>query len=489
MFRQAFISILITSTCCADIDFSKDVIPILVESCLKCHRKEYKKSDYKLETRALALADEIIVPGNADKSIFIELIELDDSDDDVMPPSKEEPLTAKQKQILRDWIDEGASWPQGFVLKMPPVVDFKRDINPILQKLTKEEREKIKLWITSGANWPFEDDPNSIVLTRKIRELIISTSKETKESEMNGYSSTIPESGSPYHMAAVPAGSFTMGSTKKESKHKPHEGPVREVRIDPFWIGKYEVSWNEYEKFMIDGGRRNKNGSKKFPDPNDKDIDLISRPTKPYVEMTFGMGKDGYPAISMTQHAALQYCKWLSIQTGHFYRLPTEAEWEYACRAGTKTAYSFGDSAKDLNDYGWFIDNADFQYQKIGKKKPNPWGIHDMHGNVAEWTMDIFSKEGHDPNSLDNPWIRGRDLYPRVVRGGSWNDFPDSLRSAARLPSAKSWKLQDPQLPKSIWYMTDTQWLGFRIVRPFKIPSAEQMELIWNTGVDHDTLE
>ena len=306
---------------------------------------------------------------------------------------------------------------------------------------------------------------------------------------MQNYASMIPASSSKFEMVAVQGGSFTMGSPKIEKGHKPEEGPLRKIEISPFWIGKYEVSWNEYEKFMIDGGRRKKDGSKQFPSPEDTDIDLVSRPTKPYVEMTFGMGKDDYPAISMTQHAALQYCKWLSAQTGHFYRLPTEAEWEYACRAGTDTRYSFGNDEKNLHKYGWFIDNSNFKYQKVGKKLPNSWGIHDMHGNVAEWTLDSISKNGYSKVISKDPRVRGKDLYPRAVRGGSWNDFPDALRSAARLGSSKSWKIQDPQLPKSIWYHTDTQWLGFRIVRPLKIPSAEEIEIIWSTGIDHETLE
>ena len=467
------------------VDFERDVQPLLEKHCLKCHREDYKKSDYKIETRSAALADDIIIPGNADESIFIELIELDDDDPEVMPPAKEVRMTIEEKKILKDWVNEGAKWDEKIVLKMPTAINFKRDIDPILKKLEKDEIEKLKKWIKSGAVWPKENSE----LTKKLHSKITSSTKVKLESEMKDYSTKIPESGAEYHMIAVQGGVFKMGSNEKERGRQKSEGPLREVKISPFWIGKHEVTWNEYEKFMIDGGRRNKDGTKQFPSPDDSDVDLISRPTKPYVEMTFGMGKDDYPAISMTQHAALQYCKWLSAQTGHFYRLPTEAEWEYACRAGTETMYSFGNKENDLHKYGWFIDNSNFKYQKVGKKLPNPWGIHDMHGNVAEWTMDILSQKGYDPKQTLDPWARGNDLYPRAVRGGSWNDFPDALRSAARLGSSKSWKVQDPQLPKSIWYHTDTQWLGFRIVRPLKIPSVEDMDLIWETGIDHDTLE
>ena len=467
------------------VDFERDVQPLLEKHCLKCHREDYKKSDYKIETRSAALADDIIIPGNADESIFIELIELDDDDPEVMPPAKEVRMTIEEKKILKDWVNEGAKWDEKIVLKMPTAINFKRDIDPILKKLEKDEIEKLKKWIKSGAVWPKENSE----LTKKLHSKITSSTKVKLESEMKDYSTKIPESGAEYHMIAVQGGVFKMGSNEKERGRQKSEGPLREVKISPFWIGKHEVTWNEYEKFMIDGGRRNKDGTKQFPSPDDSDVDLISRPTKPYVEMTFGMGKDDYPAISMTQHAALQYCKWLSAQTGHFYRLPTEAEWEYACRAGTETMYSFGNKENDLHKYGWFIDNSNFKYQKVGKKLPNPWGIHDMHGNVAEWTMDILSQKGYNPKQTLNPWARGNDLYPRAVRGGSWNDFPDALRSAARLGSSKSWKVQDPQLPKSIWYHTDTQWLGFRIVRPLKIPSVEDMDLIWETGIDHDTLE
>jgi formylglycine-generating enzyme required for sulfatase activity len=201
--------------------------------------------------------------------------------------------------------------------------------------------------------------------------------------------------------------------------------------------------------------------------------------------MSFGMGQEGFPAIAMTEHGALKYCQWLSAQTGHFYRLPTEAEWEYACRAGTTTAYSFGNEPALLRDYAWFFENSPNGYQKVGQKKPNPWGLHDMHGNVVEWVLDQFDPGTYatwSSQGVANPWQRPRTLYPHTVRGGSWDDNPEDLRSAARRGSKESWKQQDPQLPKSIWYHTDTKWLGFRLCRPLRIPTPEEMLEVWNSG-------
>jgi formylglycine-generating enzyme required for sulfatase activity len=220
----------------------------------------------------------------------------------------------------------------------------------------------------------------------------------------------------------------------------------------------------------------------------DKISDAVTRPTKPYVEMSFGMGKDGYPAISMTQHAANKYCEWLSAKTGQFYRLPTEAEWEYACRAGTSTAYSFGDNSAKLDEYAWYEKNSDFKYHKVGTKKPNPWELYDMHGNVAEWCLDQYEPNYNAVGAGDSadPLVKATKPYPHVARGGSWDDEADRLRSAARRASDKTWKQQDPQLPKSVWYHTDAQFLGFRIVRPLMVPSAEQMQGYWNSGVEKD---
>jgi len=220
----------------------------------------------------------------------------------------------------------------------------------------------------------------------------------------------------------------------------------------------------------------------------DKISDAVARPTKPYVEMSFGMGKDGYPAISMTQHAANKYCEWLSAKTGQYYRLPTEAEWEYACRAGTTTAFSWGDDPSAASTYAWFEKNSDFKYQKVGRKKPNPWGLYDMHGNVAEWCLDQYVPDytKFTGSVTEEPWVQATKPYPHAVRGGSWDDTPEKLRSSARRASDKSWKQQDPQLPKSIWYHTDAQFLGFRIVRPLKVPPPDELSKYWTSGVEKE---
>ena len=185
----------------------------------------------------------------------------------------------------------------------------------------------------------------------------------------------------------------------------------------------------------------------------------------------------------MTQHAARLYCRWLSAKTGRYYRLPTEAEWEYACRAGTTTAYSFGDDPQQLEEYAWYYENSDEAYHEVGLKKPNPWGLYDMHGNVAEWVLDQHTADFYGSQAdqvANNPLAIPTELYPRVVRGGSWDDPAEMLRSAARNGSSEEWKEQDPQIPQSIWFHTDALGVGFRIVRPLLEPTAEQRAAKWD---------
>jgi formylglycine-generating enzyme required for sulfatase activity len=333
-------------------------------------------------------------------------------------------------------------------------------------------------------------DPKELEVVKQIHKKILENSKEKAAADMKAYSDTLvrPQPNAPvnFDLVPIPAGEFTMGSPAKEEGRKPDEGPQHKVKVDPFWMGKYEVTWNTYEVFM-------------YPDdkskaPADDKSDAIAHPTKPYVEMSFGMGKENFPAISMTQHAANKYCEWLSAKTGHFYRLPTEAEWEYACRAGTTTAYWWGDDASKLPDNEWFGDNSgdEPKYHKVGTKKPNPWGLYDISGNVAEWTLDQYDANYYKQfadKTADNPWNKPTKPYPHVFRGGGFDGDvapPEACRSAARHGSYKDMKQQDPQLPKSIWYLTDAKFLGFRIVRPLKVPTPEEMYRYWNSGTEKE---
>jgi formylglycine-generating enzyme required for sulfatase activity len=251
-------------------------------------------------------------------------------------------------------------------------------------------------------------------------------------------------------------------------------------------MARYETSWDQYDPFMISKRPRNKDGTLLYPqhlkDPTP--ADFVSSPTSPYTEMDFNMGYEGFPAICMTHHAANKFCEWLSFQTGHFYRLPTEAEWEYACRAGTTGSYSC--PTTELEQFA-VLDPKQIRvgYEKIGAKRPNPWGLHDMHGNVMEWCLDQYRRNAYsqwEGNPVVDPRTRPKTRYPRVARGGSWYDPEEELRSARRIPSSPDWQTQDPELPKSLWYLTDAHWLGFRVVRPLAVPSLDEMLFAWNNS-------
>lgn len=231
-------------------------------------------------------------------------------------------------------------------------------------------------------------NPDTIELTRKIRDRILAKSSEENiaAGEMQKYEGVMTMGKAPvkFSMVPIPAGEFLMGSPAAELKRKADEGPQARVKIEAFWMAATETAWDLYQPFMDTPWPRWKDGSRREPPPNPEPVDAVSSPTAPYTDMSFDMGHEGYPAICMTQHAANKFCQWLSAQTGHFYRLPTEAEWEYAARAGTTTAWSCGDDASQLVHYAWYWENSDGALQPLGRKKPNPWGLYDIHGNEVD---------------------------------------------------------------------------------------------------------
>ena len=304
-------------------------------------------------------------------------------------------------------------------------------------------------------------------------------SQAKSPADMKPYKVLIRNTDVSFEMVPIPGGEFLMGSPDKEASRGEGEGPQHKIKVDPFWMGKYEVTWDEFELWSLLMEVRLRKFKNAETTKLEKAADAITKPTSPYTDMSFGMGKDErQPAICMTQHAAKKYCEWLTAKTGDYHRLPTEAEWEYACRAGSTTAYSFGDDPAMLDDYAWHEGNSEGKYKSVGKKKPNAWGLYDMHGNAAEWVQDKFDPEFYKKFPADKvagfPLNIGDVEYPRTARGGAWNFSAEKLRSATRLASQPDWKEQDPNLPKSAWYMTDALFVGFRIIRPFRVPTAEE---------------
>ena len=298
------------------------------------------------------------------------------------------------------------------------------------------------------------------------------------------YTEEVPGSAVKIRMVAVPGGSFKMGSPESESYRRADEGPRHEVKIGPFWMERAEVSWREYEVYLLQRGNTGRNRDASASGK----ADAVSGPTPPYGSPDQGWGRGSRPAITMTYYAATKYCEWLSQITAKKYRLPTEAEWEYAARAGTTSPYFFaGDPASfttqrwlnhlfgvktaPLVDYAWYKGDSSGQTHPAGITKVNPWGMADMLGNVREFCLDWYAPDTYGKSSdsaLTDP--RGPSSgKEHVVRGGSFRSDAVDLRCAARdHTNEDDWLLTDPQSPKSIWWYSDCTDVGFRVVREFE---------------------
>ncbi len=319
---------------------------------------------------------------------------------------------------------------------------------------------------------------------------------KTKRGYMVPYTTKIPGSEVEFEMLPIPGGKFKMGSPDSEDKRNKDEGPQFEVTVEPFWMGKYEVTWSEYKRYMaLHDIFKDFQTHKMRPVTDENKADAITAPSNLYdPSFTFESGEDPrQPAVTITQYAAKQYTKWLSGITGDFHRLPGEAEWEYACRAGTTTAYSFGDDPKKLGDYAWHYDNSDDRTHKVGQKLPNPWGLYDMHGNVAEWVLDQHSEDAY--SKFHNKSVAAlaaiqwpTQLEERIVRGGTWEFDPEQCRSASRFVSAdEEWKDEDPNIPLSPWWYTTSPatGVGFRIMRPLNPPMVRKdRDKFWDADLD-----
>jgi hypothetical protein len=231
-------------------------------------------------------------------------------------------------------------------------------------------------------------------------------------------------------MVFVPGGRARLGSPENEPGRTPGERPPGELELKPFWMSKEEVTWEAFEKYF---------GNRKATK-----VDGVTRPSQPYEPPNGNMGTGNHPAVGMRWHGAMGYCEWLSSLTGQRFRLPTEAEWEYAARAG-----STGAAPAHLEETAWYKANSQDHTHPVGKKDPNAWGFSDLLGNVWEYCLEPYAPPDYGP----------------VLRGGGWNSSAAELRYAARQPVHPDWYDRDPNRPRSMWWLTDGPFVGFRLVR------------------------
>ncbi|MHC4073124.1 MAG: SUMF1/EgtB/PvdO family nonheme iron enzyme, partial [Planctomycetota bacterium] len=272
--------------------------------------------------------------------------------------------------------------------------------------------------------------------------LILAIDLGCRRSEDTGATLDVIETKSGLEMVAIPGGWFQMGSGKGPAD----ESPVHRVWISPFLMDRYEVVQEQFKKFQ-------------FPDPSH-----FKNPKSPLDQINWTDATMYCNERSLDE--GLEPCyneeTWECNFAANGYRLPTEAEWEYACRAGTSSKYSFGNNARTLRAHAWFTENSSEKTQPTGQKKPNPWGLYDMHGNVSEWCNDFYLEHYYEQSPQRDPKgpSEGKE---RVLRGGAWNSSADSCRS--------TYRASDPSINDTC---LASDAIGFRCVR--NAPDNESSE-------------
>jgi sulfatase modifying factor 1 len=460
------------------------------EYCASCHIHPHSTQSWKLST-------------HYDNKVGIHVHCVDCH----LPPHGEGYLTEKVKTGLRDVWAKTFRDSASFNWEAKSQIDYaKRHTfevscihchqNNYPLGLTKEGREAhlyyerqagelhcINCHITVG-----HYDPERLHAQNTSFGIIETASKElfTEPGVINGFNNFteyIPGSAVSFEMVAIPGGTFQMGSPEDESFRKQDEGPVREVELSPFFMAKIEVTWDEYMTFFKQTGAQGKT-TDSYLQESSLDVDAISGPTPPYGAPDQGWGKDKMPSMSMTHHAAEVYCQWLSKITGKTYRLPTEAEWEYAARGGTTSPYFFKGDPKRyvdkgirnrifgvdttvINSYIIYAENSGSRTAGPDATLKNPFGLINMLGNVLEHCSDWYAEDAYSqyPEGILKDPTGPASGKEYVVRGGSYRDGAENVRSASRnFTKSDAWLKTDPQIPKSIWWYSDCFYVGFRVV-------------------------
>lgn len=266
------------------------------------------------------------------------------------------------------------------------------------------------------------------------------------------YTEQIPGSEQSFVMIKIPGGQYDLTI----------EGKTYQVELSPYWIAKTEMTHDIFSVFDQDESIS-----------RDIVVDAVTRPSPQYEDLTWGMGRHGgYPANSMSLYAAVMVSKWLYTKTGHFYRPPTEAEWQAACLTGKN-------DDQNLQKIAVFAANSDEKYRKVGSRGEDELGMSDMLGNVAEWTVDAYKEDYQeiiDASASKDPHLVPESRRTSVtLKGGHYQSTAEELGCEERIHSERWWNRRDPQIPKSRWWYTDAAFAGIRLVRPVDQPSDEEI--------------
>lgn len=354
-----------------------------------------------------------------------------------------------------------------------------------------------------------------LLLVGAVKHVVGDTSTAPPSTDaMAPYTQTLEGSDAEIEMVPVPGGIVRVSVAAfdpEDPSATPEDEAYVEVELPPFWISRHEITWQSYWEYMaldasytairqlktLSGGSnparvqqvltsRPQLSRAVHVDPMFGAVDAVTAPTELYDSTTtYESGEEpDLPAVSMTTFAAKQFTKWLSGVTGKEYRLPSEAEWEHAARAG-------GEPPADLDAAAWYVDNADWVARPVGEKEPNAWGLHDTLGNAAELVLDAAEPEGR-------PELAGKrvgwqeaiawptDDYPMIAKGGHYDSEAEEVSTTARLVTNADWKDSDPNLPKSPWWFASypSNGVGFRIVRPMEPMEEEVLAKVWGASAE-----
>ncbi len=365
----------------------------------------------------------------------------------------------------------------------------------LFQRILSKEGEKAHLYYSQNKDMlrcinchlhtgHYHKEPEKIEIAAEVTSKEVFTEAAIVDSFKN-FAEKIPGTYIQFDMVAIPGGSYMIGSLEDEEYIRKDEHPQRNIKISPFWMGRIEVNWDEYLAFYKETAGEGRTEDQLGILKSHPEVDAITGPTPPYGNPDQGWGRGSRPAITMNFFGALTYCQWLSQKTGKKYRLPTEAEWEYACRGGQESPYFFNGEPSDyseksllnrifgadttnINSYAIYKMNSHKKSGLPKDVKPNPFGLINMSGNVKEFCSDFYSENTYKsyPSSGEIKDPKGpTEGKEHVIRGGSFKSDAADIRSAAReATKSKAWLITDPQMPKSRWWYSDCNDVGFRIV-------------------------